>query len=89
MEPIRIAIPRVSTEFYAHLCKIFTPKVITPVMAYEDILYQAGQQSVLSYIERTVSGLIPNDTTIVEVKSSTSKLSIKDKIYSIVSILRK
>lgn len=52
------SLPPVSPEFFDKLKQAFRPIEVTPETEINDIMYSAGQQAVLAWIQNAVRGTI-------------------------------
>lgn len=77
-------IPRVSVEFVDHIRKVFSTRPVTPDTKIENIMFDAGKQEVLRYIERCIGGSqIIGDPEEIHTVTSIPTTSKLDKILNI------
>ena len=80
-----LRIPKVSLDFAEHLNKVFSPKDITPQTGLAEIMYQAGQRSVVEYVNRVVTNTeIKSD--IADINPAITQTSFISRLYKLLNI---
>lgn len=79
----KLEIPKVSKEYAEHIQTVFAHKDITPTTSIEQIMYEAGQRSVVEYIQRSIASITTISSDIEDINPAVSRIQFRSILYKL------